>query len=409
MAGNPITGDGLSATSLAGMSKNQLYDIMSQMKTLIEQNQQQAREILIQNPLLTRALFQAQIMLGMMQPPPVIPNIQPAVSQHAQQPVQPAHQPSIQAAPSMPNQVGSQEQTSASRTQIPGRKQPQEQPTMPPITSASVPTVNLQSQPIPSHPPQTIQQPKGHPNVQFTPLSLPQTSQLSNVPPLPIHSASQTSSLVPPQIPIASGQMQPPLPTTGIPHMHPQPPLPPQPRPHSMPNFHHQPSSQMGPNVGFQHSGAPQHSGGPQLHHPQTMYHPGSKHPANIGPSFPQGQPPLPNQPPPQSHYQVGGGSHMGAEFGNHGVGNSHSMQGGSSSWMPENTMSNQGPAPPPPPQLLSSAQLNQPLPPRPPPLSSEMEKQLLHQVMSLTPEQINLLPPEQRHQVLQLQQILRQ
>lgn len=41
--------------------------------------------------------------------------------------------------------------------------------------------------------------------------------------------------------------------------------------------------------------------------------------------------------------------------------------------------------------------------------LSPDMEKALLQQVMSLTPEQINLLPPEQRNQVLQLQQMLRQ
>ncbi|KAA8542709.1 hypothetical protein F0562_023792 [Nyssa sinensis] len=75
MEGKQVSGDGLPA-NLAGMSKNQLYDIMSQMKTLIEQNQQQARQILIQNPQLTRALFQAQIMLGMVQPPQVMPNIQ---------------------------------------------------------------------------------------------------------------------------------------------------------------------------------------------------------------------------------------------------------------------------------------------------------------------------------------------
>jgi hypothetical protein len=36
------------------------------------------------------------------------------------------------------------------------------------------------------------------------------------------------------------------------------------------------------------------------------------------------------------------------------------------------------------------------------------MEKALLQQVMSLTPEQINLLPPEQRNPVLQLQLMLR-
>ena len=40
--------------------------------------------------------------------------------------------------------------------------------------------------------------------------------------------------------------------------------------------------------------------------------------------------------------------------------------------------------------------------------LTPEMEKALLQQVMGLTPEQINLLPPEQRNQVLQLQEMLR-
>ena len=37
-----------------------------------------------------------------------------------------------------------------------------------------------------------------------------------------------------------------------------------------------------------------------------------------------------------------------------------------------------------------------------------EQQKALLQQVLSLTPEQINSLPPEQRQQVLQLQQALR-
>lgn len=42
--------------------------------------------------------------------------------------------------------------------------------------------------------------------------------------------------------------------------------------------------------------------------------------------------------------------------------------------------------------------------------MSGELEQQkaLLQQVLSLTPEQINSLPPDQRQQVLQLQQALR-
>ncbi|CAK9234549.1 unnamed protein product [Sphagnum troendelagicum] len=55
--------------NLAGMSKHQLYEVMVQMKMLIQQNQQQARQVLIANPQLTKALFQAQIILGMVHPP----------------------------------------------------------------------------------------------------------------------------------------------------------------------------------------------------------------------------------------------------------------------------------------------------------------------------------------------------
>lgn len=81
------------------------------------------------------------------------------------------------------------------------------------------------------------------------------------------------------------------------------------------------------------------------------------------------------------------------------------------SSWIPglrENTTGTQHvPGPPP---FMGGGQVGPgSQPPRPPPLTPDMESALLQQVMSLTPEQINLLPPEQRNQVLQLQRILRQ
>ncbi|MQM00668.1 hypothetical protein Taro_033407 [Colocasia esculenta] len=44
----------------------------------------------------------------------------------------------------------------------------------------------------------------------------------------------------------------------------------------------------------------------------------------------------------------------------------------------------------------------------RSPQLTAEMEQALLQQVMSLTPEQINQLPPEHRNQVFQIQQMYR-
>ena len=43
----------------------QVWDLMGQMKALLAANEQEARAILVGNPSLTRALFQAQIVLGM--------------------------------------------------------------------------------------------------------------------------------------------------------------------------------------------------------------------------------------------------------------------------------------------------------------------------------------------------------
>ncbi|XP_065860722.1 cleavage stimulating factor 64 [Euphorbia lathyris] len=381
MAGKTIAGDGLTE-NLAGMTKNQLYDIMSQMRTLIEQNKQQARDILIQNPPLTKALFQAQIMLGMVQPPQVIPNIHPAATQQPQQSSQPSQQSNVQ--PTHPLPGPKQEQKVVPQIQPPVRKH-QNQNSMP-VSSTAVHPSNLQSQSMSSHPLQTPQQPKGHLNPQMTPMSVPQSSQLPSIALPPLHSASQPPTLHQPQMPNVSTQLQQPLHTTGIPHLSMQTPMPPQPRLPSGPSFHHQYGPQMGPNVGFQH-------GGPQ-HPSQSMFHSVNKPQTGMGPSFPQGQPLHQSQLPPP--YQP---PHLGQEYN----------QGDRGSWMSgpqeSSTMA----------QLLAPPQLvpgqmgpgNQSA--RTAALTPEMEKALLQQVMSLTPEQIHLLPPEQRNQVLQLQQMLRQ
>ncbi|WCJ21954.1 hydroxyproline-rich glycoprotein family protein [Euphorbia peplus] len=384
MAGKTIGGEGLTE-SMAGMTKNQLYEIMSQMKNLIEQNKQQARDILIQNPPLTKALFQAQIMLGMVQPPQVIPTINPAATQQPQQSSQLSQQSNVQATHPLPGPKQEQKVV-----QPPVRKQHQNQ-----NSSTSVHPSNLQSQSMSSHPLHTPQQPKGHLNPQMTPMSVPQSSQLPNIPLPPLHSVSQPPTLhQPPQLPNVSTQLQQPLHTTGVPHLPMQPQMPPQPRLPSGPNFHHQYGPQMGPNVGFQHSG-PQHPS-------QSMFHSGNKPQTGMGPSFPQGQPLHQSHLPPP--YQA---QHMGQDFNNQG---GSSMQVDRGSWMSGGPQENSPMA-----QLLAPPQMvpgqmgpgNQSA--RPASLTPDMEKALLQQVMSLTPEQINLLPPEQRNQVLQLQQMLRQ
>lgn len=78
--------DALTQT-LASMSRPQLYEIMSQMKLLISHNRSQARQILLANPQLTKALFQAQIMLGMVNNP--LAAVQQHQAQHSGPPMQP--------------------------------------------------------------------------------------------------------------------------------------------------------------------------------------------------------------------------------------------------------------------------------------------------------------------------------
>jgi hypothetical protein len=48
------------STVIAGMSVMQLYEILSQMRTLFQQNPSAARAILVSNPQLTKALFQVR-------------------------------------------------------------------------------------------------------------------------------------------------------------------------------------------------------------------------------------------------------------------------------------------------------------------------------------------------------------
>ncbi|KAL1216832.1 Cleavage stimulating factor 64 [Cardamine amara subsp. amara] len=386
MAGKQIGGDGGLPANLAGMTKSQLYDIMSQMKTLIDQNHQQAREILIRNPSLTKALFQAQIMLGMVQPPQTIPKVEPQAVQQSHQSIPP--KPNVQSRlSSVQGGGGLQESAATMQSQAPIRKHPTPQPMpMPPPLSVSA-TNNAPSQPRFSHP-----QRQGHLNPAVTSLSHPQSSQVqSGPPPAPLHSASQPPSFHHLEIPASSTQLQQQsMHSSGGPHLAQQ-----QPR-----QYHHQfGPSQTGPNTGFQHHGAP-----PQ-HPSQPMFHSGNRPPASGGPQFQQGQSHLPSQPP----YQ-GGGQFRG-DYNNNQLGGGQMAADRGPSWMSGQSESSNithlpglGPVPPP-----SQVGPGGGPPPRPAPISAEMEKALLQQVMSLTPEQINLLPPDQRNQVLQLQQILRQ
>ena len=99
--------------ALAKMPRAALFDIMAQMRGLIQQNQQQARQILVTNPSLTRALFQAQILLGMLKNPLATGAVPPQ-----QQPTQ---------APLQPGPAQQQQQQQYSQPHI-AQQAPQQQP-----------------------------------------------------------------------------------------------------------------------------------------------------------------------------------------------------------------------------------------------------------------------------------------
>ncbi|KAJ3683111.1 hypothetical protein LUZ60_013338 [Juncus effusus] len=332
------SGDGL-ASQVAAMSKPQLYDLMSQMKVLIEQNQDKARQILIDNPVLTRTLFQAQIMLGMVQPPKVMPNIQQVISQ----------------------------------TELSKPTEPDPLPLPPPPAVQPKPqTLIHQQQPNFNNPQYlTPPPPSAPPPLQ---LSTPQLSGPIN----PQLSGPNNPQLAAPQFNMQSTHFnQPPPP---MPHQ--------QGRMQQFPNqmAPHQQMMMSNNSMGFQGGAQPQQMMPPPPQPP--MYHPGGIPQS----SFPQVQPPLPSQPSPRQLYQ--GGAHMNTEYG--GMPMQSDRPG------PPWTTSGQMPGPPPP--FMPGQQQ---MAPRPPQLTQDMEKNLLQQVMSLTPDQINMLAPDQRHQVLQLQEML--
>jgi len=56
------------SSALSGMSPNQLFRILRDLRALIQENPDKGRAVLRENLPLTKALFQAQILLGMVNP-----------------------------------------------------------------------------------------------------------------------------------------------------------------------------------------------------------------------------------------------------------------------------------------------------------------------------------------------------
>ncbi|URE18571.1 superfamily of TFs having WRKY and zinc finger domains [Musa troglodytarum] len=374
-------------SQFAVMSKAQLYDILSQMKALIEQNQQEARQILIDNPLLTRALFQAQIMLGMVQSPKVMSNTQQALQQP--QPAQVGQPQIVHSLQTVPAKVGEQSEPGSSQSLLSARQQHPTQPSISlPLASGSSqsllsarqqrptqPSISLSlasgssqsllsarqqhpTQPSPLSEPQT----KGFLNLQVPSVTPIQSSQIQNIS-QPNPAAPHYSNL-PSHLPMISVHPQQTLQNPGLFNQLLQPPFPLQPRQVTMQPFAIQFHPQMPHSLGLQPSSASQ-----QLLS-QPLFHVGS--------------------------------SHMGTDYGTQ-VSTSMQKDRGAPWVLGSSEITTVGTQLPGLPPMISGqiATGAGGQPPRPPPLTPEMEKALLQQVMGLTPEQINLLPPEQRNQTI--------
>ena len=124
---------------VADLTPTQMYEIMSQMKQMQQSDPTQARTLLIQNPQLSLALFQAQLVLGMVKPPS---SAAPAPAARAPAaPPPPVHQ----AAPVAPHMM--QQQPARGRGGVPPPPPPVRQAVPPPpapVAAAAAPAVDQQ-------------------------------------------------------------------------------------------------------------------------------------------------------------------------------------------------------------------------------------------------------------------------
>ncbi|RRT61481.1 hypothetical protein B296_00044145 [Ensete ventricosum] len=380
-----------------------------------------------------------------------MPNIQQALSQP--QPAEFKQPPNIQSSQTLPVEVGAQGESSSSQTVLPARPQHPSQLSIS-ISPASIASLTSQSQAMASA--LSAPQIKNFPIVQVPSVPPPQSSQNQNISlPAPAHPHYSTLSS---HLPLVSVQQQQTLQNPGVFNQVLQPPLPLPPRPVAIQPFARQLPPQITHSVGFQPSSAPQHLltqplfqvswqlESSCLFHELLSFYLQMGLAAEGDKRFEIFSQVLPLQVPlykDSHHFQASHhlsifircilililnkifgslqwfrmlscqnspsnqvSSHIGPEYGNQ-TGTATALQAERGApWAPGPPEMTKAGTQLPGPPLMATGTSGQP--PRSS-LTAEMEKALLQQVMSLTPEQINLLSPEQRNQVLQLQEMLRQ
>lgn len=115
-AGTP-TLDSINST-LSAMNNTQLLQVMSQMKGMATSNPEQTRQLLHGNPSLTFALFQAMVMLNLVDPSMVQQTAATSTTTTATNPPQPARQQQPPIVQSIPQSAPNAEQQRAIIAQI---------------------------------------------------------------------------------------------------------------------------------------------------------------------------------------------------------------------------------------------------------------------------------------------------
>ncbi|OVA08104.1 RNA recognition motif domain [Macleaya cordata] len=392
---------------LAKMSRNQLFEIMSEMKVMATQNKELARQLLLSSPQLPKALFQAQIMLGMVTPQVLqMPNIRQSPGSLLQPPSQEgAQDPKLAVFPPHPGQMS----IIQNKTQLGPMLGVQEG------QLSSVPQnilVNNQSSAVPF--PQLSMQPRFQHSQQAQSQLLQQTTMAGQPGVSTVPSIRPFAGLpIRPQTPVLETstalkqQVQPPLlqnrrPVGAVnlghntqlvfPNATAQDLLPPRPL-LSQPNFQHSSSnSMMLPGVPETVNKLAERSAQVTDDARNTGY-------SNMSSGFLEQKRMIGDASDPMNHPSKLARLEDGRALRTM-MSQNTSTTGGSGSTQIFGTGSS-------PANRISSSEGMQYPEKQVPQLAPDVESALLQQVMSLTPEQLSSLPLEQRQQVIQLQKML--
>lgn len=345
---------------LARMSRNQLNEIMSNLKTMTAQNKEQSRELLLARPQLLKAIFQAQIMLGMVTPQVLqMPNIRQASGQSMQTSLQHSQQQAVQTFPGLPPLA--QKMQSSLMSNVPESQ-------MPAVLQNSLPQNKFPSLPSSVDPRLQHSQASSKPNIPLTALQ-----GQSGIPKLPSNNPSLRGQVLANNSSALNQQIQPQL----------------------AQNSGHLISSSLGPNSQALPNTALQSTFVPRPSASDAGFQAGT----SITSSFRDktgrvhGSEPI-NRPTKLVKLEDERSTPLAMGTS---VAPSITRPGPSQPFVdsrPVNQVKLEA--------LQSNSQISQPqLPP-------DVESVLLQQVLSLTPEQLSSLTPEQQQQVLQLQQALR-